>query len=57
MKTKELARFFSFFSCDDDENDNYGVVSEGGEMGGDVVVANMENETENETISAPVVAI
>ena len=32
------------------------MVSEGGEMGGDVVVA-MENETENETISAPVVAI
>ena len=33
------------------------MVSEGGEMGGDVVVANMEDETENETISAPVVAI
>ena len=54
MKTKELARFFSFFY--DEEDDNC-VVSEGGEMGGDVVVANMEDETENETISAPVMAI
>ena len=55
MKTKELARFFSFFY--DEEDDNDCVVSEGGEMGGDVVVANMEDETENETISAPVMAI
>ena len=54
-----MARFFIFRPCNsvDEEDDNDGVVSEGGEMGGDVVVVNMEHETENETISAPVVAI